>query len=322
MKSLEISVVMTNRNDDAWIERSIRSVLSNEFRDFELIVVDDGSDDDSRLIIGKLAGEDSRIVPVFLEKNVGISAARNIGIQKSSGKYIALLDSDDCHLPSTLGTMHAVFQEALKLIPDMVLLVSDAYLINERDRPCGRYMSRSWHGLLTLDGQELKSGTSLPVDVCGLRPALMPSPRWCLPSTWFFDKSTPVSFCEIFKVFDAPAFMARMEEQGRIAYAGIPSIQYRMKMRSITNLHGETALRSMDAVALSQREGRLHDPVSPDEVPPPCPQRLGAWTHGRNAKAAWCNQRYGKALFEYSLAFASNPRDVFKRAWNFFASRC
>lgn len=115
--------------------------------------------------------------------------------------------------------------------------------------------------------------------------------------------------------------MARMESFGRVIYVGDPLIQYRLKMNSITNLHGETALRSMDAVSMSKALGCLDDPIAPDQVPAPSPERIAAWTHGRTAKAAWCNERYLLAVCEFVKALAANPGDVCWRAVNFFSSK-
>jgi glycosyltransferase involved in cell wall biosynthesis len=284
--------------------------------------VDDGSDDESPAIIGSLAAEDSRIRPVFLRKNLGTSASRNIGIEESSGEYVALLDSDDCHLPHTLERMMQSYEEAEKTVSGISLLVSDAYLINEKGVIKGRYMSRNWHGLMTLDRRDGDPATDWKgVNNGGMQLVYEVSPKWCLPSTHFFKRSVPVRFSEKFGIIDPPIFMARMESYGRVIYVGDPLIQYRLKMNSITNLHGEAALRSMEAVSMSKDLGCLDDPIAPDQVPAPSLARIAAWTHGRTAKAAWCNERYLLAISEFVQAFAVNPGDVCKRAMNFFSSK-
>jgi glycosyltransferase involved in cell wall biosynthesis len=72
------------------------SIRQQTAKNWEAIVVDDGSIDNSRDIIKKYAGLDSRFRPVILPVNRGLSVARNIGIDASKGQFITFLDSDDC----------------------------------------------------------------------------------------------------------------------------------------------------------------------------------------------------------------------------------
>jgi len=88
-----VSVVLPTFNRAATIERAVRSVLAQTFDDLELIVVDDGSTDDTAERIA--AFEDVRLRYVKLEKNGGAAAARNVGIGEARGKWVAFQDSDD-----------------------------------------------------------------------------------------------------------------------------------------------------------------------------------------------------------------------------------
>ncbi len=90
-----VSVIMPAYNCELYIEKAIRSVMDQSFVDWELIVIDDGSKDSTRNIIGRLASEDDRIIFMPNEKNIGVANTRNRGIEISRGRYIAFLDSDD-----------------------------------------------------------------------------------------------------------------------------------------------------------------------------------------------------------------------------------
>lgn len=90
-----VSVIMPAYNCEKYIEEAIRSVMSQSFTDWELIVLDDGSSDSTREIIERLAAEDARIISMPNEKNMGVAKTRNRGFDVSRGRYIALLDSDD-----------------------------------------------------------------------------------------------------------------------------------------------------------------------------------------------------------------------------------
>lgn len=89
-----VTVLMPNHNGEAFIAQTIESVLGQTFRDFEFLIVEDGSTDRSREIIGRYA--DLRIRMVQLERNGHICNALNVGLEKARGKYIARIDSDDC----------------------------------------------------------------------------------------------------------------------------------------------------------------------------------------------------------------------------------
>lgn len=95
-----ISVVIPTHNRAKLLKRAINSVLRQTFEDFELIVVDDASLDNTSEVVESI--NDGRIRYVRLEKNSGGPVARNTGIKKARGKFIALLDDDDEWLPNRL----------------------------------------------------------------------------------------------------------------------------------------------------------------------------------------------------------------------------
>jgi len=77
------------------IEQSVKSVLSQTMPDFELLVVDDGSQDETFKIISEIAKKDSRIKILKNDRNLGVAKARNMALEIATGKYVAFLDSDD-----------------------------------------------------------------------------------------------------------------------------------------------------------------------------------------------------------------------------------
>ncbi len=102
-----ISIIIPTYNRAAWLREAIDSVLSQSARMFELIIVDDGSTDQTREFITEYGDQ----VHYLYQTNQGVSSARNLGIHSSHGKYIALLDSDDLWLPDKLARQIAIMEQ-------------------------------------------------------------------------------------------------------------------------------------------------------------------------------------------------------------------
>jgi glycosyltransferase involved in cell wall biosynthesis len=100
-----ISVVLPTYNRAGTLPRAIASILAQTWRNFELIVVDDGSSDGTAALVGAIA--DPRIRYLSLPRNGGVSAARNHGVREARGRWIAFQDSDDEWLPGHLRALHA-----------------------------------------------------------------------------------------------------------------------------------------------------------------------------------------------------------------------
>lgn len=105
------SVIISLFNKEKSIGNTIKSVLDQSFIDYEIIVINDGSSDKSEKIVREFNNEK---IKLFTTKNQGVSQARNLGIEKSSGKIIAFLDADDFWFPKHLQRL----QELYFLFPD------------------------------------------------------------------------------------------------------------------------------------------------------------------------------------------------------------
>ena len=116
--TIRTSLVMPLFNGSLTVERAIRSVLSQDRDDWELLVVDDCSTDDSRDVVAALAAEDSRgrVRLILQERNGGPSAARNAGVAAASGEFIGFLDCDDELLPGYLSTMEANLSDDVDIV--------------------------------------------------------------------------------------------------------------------------------------------------------------------------------------------------------------
>jgi len=129
------SIVLATYNRRALLPRAIGSVLSQSFQDWELIVVDDGSPDESVPLIRSYETSDGRI-HLVLKEHSGLSRTRNAGIARARGVYTAFLDSDDEFKPSHLH-LHYEYLEmnpGLDLLHGKVEIIGDPYVPDRDDR--------------------------------------------------------------------------------------------------------------------------------------------------------------------------------------------
>lgn len=101
------SVIIPLYNKQNYIEETIKSILNQTFKDFEIIIINDGSTDSSLSLVEKI--KDNRI-KIFSQTNQGLSMTRNSGIKKSSTKYVALIDADDYWLSNHLQQLYDLIQ--------------------------------------------------------------------------------------------------------------------------------------------------------------------------------------------------------------------
>jgi glycosyltransferase involved in cell wall biosynthesis len=149
MKSPKVSVIVPNYNYGKYIEQAIESVLSQTYKNIEIIVVDDGSTDNSLEVLERYRNK----ITLITQKNQGVSAARNNGVRASSGEYIAFLDPDDVWLPTKIE------KQVSKMLSDnQIGLVHCAMIIvDEKNNPI-KIHDGGMEGLLRNDILLLEKG--------------------------------------------------------------------------------------------------------------------------------------------------------------------
>lgn len=130
MEKVKISIIIPTYNRSELLVRAVESVLSQAFEDFELIIVDDGSTDNTREMVQKLVKKDSRIKYIYQENSGGAAKPKNVGIKSSQGDYIAILDSDDEWLPQKLEKQLDVFEKSDN--PNLSFVTCNALVIGEK----------------------------------------------------------------------------------------------------------------------------------------------------------------------------------------------
>jgi len=150
----KVSVVIPTYNRSRFLRIAVRSVLNQTFQDFEIVIVDDASSDDTRAVVASLG--DARIKYVRHEQNRRIAGARNTGVSNSLGEYIAFLDDDDEWQPGkleqqvrmldvsapTVGAVYTAFAQVNAASGDVVGIVRPV----KRGHILHALCSRNWVG--------------------------------------------------------------------------------------------------------------------------------------------------------------------------------
>ena len=173
-----VSVILPTYNRAGTLDRAIRSVLNQTFTDYELIIVDDGSSDNTELVLGKYDGCEK--VKVLFRPRLRCAAARNAGIRQARGRYLAFQDSDDEWLPEKLAKAVVALEES---DAETGVFYSDMLVMGEgsvRDFHAPDVKQGTLINELTLDYQVL---------CLGIQSAVIK--RECFEKAGFFDEALP-----------------------------------------------------------------------------------------------------------------------------------
>ena len=147
-------------NGAQYLEDSISSILNQNFANFEFIIIDDASEDDSSSIIKRFASQDQRIKIIKNGRNLGLTRSLNQGFKIARGKYIARQDADDLSLPERLQIQYSYLENRLKIF----LIGSSAILIDGQGKKIGHYLKKD---------NPRKTAQTLTRRNCVLHPSIM-----------------------------------------------------------------------------------------------------------------------------------------------------
>jgi glycosyltransferase involved in cell wall biosynthesis len=128
----KVSVVIPSYNSSQFIKTALKSIITQSYENWEALVIDDASTDDSMDVVDFFSTKDSRIRLITSRKNRGPALSRNKGIYHAYGQYIAFLDADDTWLPTKLEQQVAFLQKS-----DLPLTFSSYHLIDDNDNILG-----------------------------------------------------------------------------------------------------------------------------------------------------------------------------------------
>lgn len=253
-KAPRVSVVMPAYNNDKYVTSAVQSILSQRYRDFEMIVIDDGSRDNTAECVARLAHKDSR-VRLVSQSNTGIVGALNHGLELARGELIARMDSDDISFPCRFSRQIAFLDQN----PHVVLLGTQIINMDQFGRLKGIRGEEFEHDPLVHALMTGKSGAIMHPTIMMRRDAL--------------DRAG--HYREEFKHVEDLDLFLRMAEVGEIRNLPRPLLNYRLHESSVCHVHREEQKGIKENVirdALNRR-GRNDEPVVID-ISHPAPDRF------------------------------------------------
>jgi teichuronic acid biosynthesis glycosyltransferase TuaG len=224
-----VSVIMLSYNHEKYVSDAIDSVLSQTFRDFECIIIDDCSKDNSKEIIRNYQRKDQRIRAFFHKTNMGIAPTKNDGLAEAKGKFIAFIDSDDIWIEKKLEMQLLVLRDDESLI-----VWSEGEIINESGIPTGKTFTQ------VLSAQNKKKSGDLFEEL--LHGNFIFASSVILKS----DYAKENQFCEELRYFNDYKFMIDLSKDHSFFFSSEPLAKYR--------IHGKNAISS-------DKEGWIRDGV-------------------------------------------------------------
>ena len=283
----KVSVVIPTYNRARFIVDTIHSVLAQSFQDFEIIVVDDGSTDNTAQVVSGLP------VTYIRQENQGGPVARNNGLKVARGEYIAFLDSDDALLENALEKG----VEVLDRHPEVGFSYGWAYLMDEKGHIFGLRRSRSRHSYVREGREEIGElifGNYIPSPTSMIR-------RSCLEEVGAFDPELRV-VSEDFELW------VRLAKRYAVAYIAQPLAKYRVHPHSLSATCG--------VEDIERNNSRILESIFNDKDIGPLfsSQRLSACSHLylRLAGYAYSHRRMRVARHYLCRAIKIDSRMLFK----------
>jgi|AntDeeMetagen134_2_1112570.scaffolds.fasta_scaffold00353_3 glycosyltransferase involved in cell wall biosynthesis len=236
MKKSLVSVIIPSYNYEDYIGESIESVLNQDYQgEIEIVIVDDGSTDQSPEIIEEYARNHSNIKPVFHKKNKGIPYTFNTGLDKSEGEYIGILSSDDIWFESKVSKQIEAIKKSNKKV-----IWSEGMLIDDRSQSMGATFSEAHNAL-----EKKKSGDLFTELLCR---------NFIFGSSLLFHKEvvSNLRFCTNLKYLNDYLFFVQVAEDYDFEYLTEPLAGYRRHGTNATEDFAEDIEYYRDRVAVRE----------------------------------------------------------------------
>jgi GT2 family glycosyltransferase len=282
MTTPTVSVIIPAYNAAKFVGRTLQSLRDQTFGDFEAIVVDDGSSDDTASVVQQVVEADPRF-RLIRQANGGVAAARNRAIAEARGRYLANLDSDDMWLPTFLERTTAVLEGAGD---EVVFVFARTLWIDEHDRLLAQTAQPlpsvvGYHELLTRN--PVGNGSAMLMRTAAVR------------AIGGYDEGLVRDFGQT----EDWQLLLQLSWRGRVATVAEPLVLYRILPQSSSHALERSARAALEVIRRCQADG------------PPLPRR-DYWT-ARSLTLFWLARRafrLGRARLALAFAaraYLSNP---------------
>lgn len=227
-----VSVNLCVFNGENYIREALESIISQTYKDWELVIINDGSTDSTESIIKEYINRGYPIV-YHWQENHGLGYSRNEAIRRSCGEYIAFIDHDDVWLPNKLEKQVPLFND-----PEVVLVYSDAVYFNASGVERRRY-----HGHPYFIGncfRKLLADYNLVMSTAIIRRSVLDQ-----QSYWFDER---------FQVAEEADLFLRLAYKGKLAMVNEPLAKYRVHSASATWTRGELFEQEVEMILLQYQK--------------------------------------------------------------------
>ena len=221
-----ITVLMTAYNAEVYIDRAIKSILSQTFRDFELLIIDDASTDYTRERIQEWQQKDVRIRMIACPANRGQTVCLNQGLEEARGQWIARQDADDVSHPTRLQRLY----ELVRTNDKLVLVGASGWLIDANDHRCGTI--------------------NVPLSDAAIRWS-MPFQNPFIHTAVLFRRLRTMRYNEQFHICQDWELWARLSHEGRVCNLPDRLIEYRDYHTSLSK--GRAGQTQAEAASIGRR---------------------------------------------------------------------
>ena len=276
MPAPRISIVVPAYNSATFLAATLASAGAQTFRDWEMVVVDDGSPDDSAAIAGEFSRRDSRI-RLVRQNNQGVAHARNRGLAETNprSEFVIFLDGDDVWQPAALATLLA----ALENQPQAVGAHSIARELDDRNQPCqAGKLEQQLRRRLALNGRRVEELPPTAPTTFGalLVNCWIVTPGVCLLRRSFLERTD--GFRQTMTPSEDWEFWLRLTRLGGLVFVERALLDYRRHEGSV----------SADLRRMREARGRIFDQLQRDPGLPPAERWMAKNVFG-------CTQRYHAA---------------------------
>ena len=282
-----ISIVIPLYNSDKWIRQTLVSVCTQDYTNFEIVLIDDGSNDGSLEVVAKVLDEFPSVrIKLHSIKNSGVSYARNLGIQMADGELIALLDSDDVWDKTKLSQQYLY----LNSHPELIAVLCDFYI----SKSCNSNDDLRNTRLISKKGVKDVGMSWLSLEGNG---GLLSSTALIWKDS-FKDKVTFDS--ELSTTADLKFFL-QLTKFGKVGHLAVPLVQYR---QHDNQMHSDPDLLKEEFPVLLQKLDLLSFQINQRKMVANVLVMCGLLNLPRRA--------FGRAFGDFLRGFLLNPMSIIR----------